>query len=116
MAIFLYLTEHHIRHSRHKSLEIEMVPDYIIPLVDMSCISQGMVKAPPIKNGKVVRYIHKKLPLSVTAKENEHKGFLVAMYSCSDGYEFEINHTFKMYCSKRTWIGKKPKCLKIIPG
>ena len=92
----------------------------------MSCMhgSQGLIQAPEIENGYVVKYnrsvnlylnrICKRLIfLFVFAANRRKKGnhvFLVAFYECDDDFQIENPESDRLYCSKKQWIGEHPVC------
>ncbi|XP_058835886.1 fibrillin-1-like isoform X2 [Topomyia yanbarensis] len=74
--------------------------------LDLSCMAQGLIHAPEIDNGYVVKYNRR--------KKDDHI-FLVAFYECDDYYELQPPETDRLFCSDQQWIGTKPNCVSTRP-
>ncbi|XP_053687239.1 uncharacterized protein LOC128736776 [Sabethes cyaneus] len=74
--------------------------------LDLSCMAQGLIHAPEIDNGYVVKYNRR--------KKDDHI-FLVAFYECDDHYELQPAETDRLFCSGKQWIGTKPSCISNRP-
>lgn len=89
------------------------MPKHLIGLLDTSCLSLGLVKAPIVKNADVLRYSRKRAPHSTSSEEKSgRRGFLVATYECHAGYKFKKKDIENLYCSNRRWIGEMPICIE----
>ncbi|XP_058122985.1 uncharacterized protein LOC131293979 [Anopheles ziemanni] len=75
--------------------------------LDLSCMSQGLIRAPEIDNGYVVKYNRRKKNGNI---------FLVAYYECDDYYELQPPELDRLYCSSKRWIGKRPECVSTRTG
>ncbi|XP_058456120.1 fibrillin-2-like [Malaya genurostris] len=74
--------------------------------LDLSCMAQGLIHAPEINNGYVVKYNRR--------RKDDHI-FLVAFYECDDYYELQPAETDRLFCSGKQWIGTKPNCVSTRP-
>ncbi|XP_055538598.1 fibrillin-1 isoform X2 [Wyeomyia smithii] len=74
--------------------------------LDLSCMAQGLIHAPEIDNGYVVKYNRR--------KKDDHI-FLVAFYECDDRYELQPAEMDRLFCSGKQWIGTKPSCVSNRP-
>ncbi|EAT42496.1 AAEL005982-PA [Aedes aegypti] len=70
--------------------------------LDLSCMAQGLIHAPEIDNGYVVKYNRR--------RKDDHI-FLVAFYECDDYYELQPPDTDRLFCSGKQWIGQTPSCV-----
>uniref|UniRef100_A0A182SAJ4 EGF-like domain-containing protein n=1 Tax=Anopheles maculatus TaxID=74869 RepID=A0A182SAJ4_9DIPT len=86
--------------------ETDLEPELAARL-DLSCMAQGLIRAPEIDNGYVVKYNRRKKNGNI---------FLVAFYECDDYYELQPPEHDRLYCSGRKWIGKRPECISTRTG
>lgn len=70
----------------------------------MSCLEDGLIRAPQINNGEVVRY---------TRRKKGTKFFLVSYYECDQGFELENTLVDRLFCSQEQWVGDMPHCISI---
>uniref|UniRef100_A0A182NIS0 Sushi domain-containing protein n=1 Tax=Anopheles dirus TaxID=7168 RepID=A0A182NIS0_9DIPT len=75
--------------------------------LDLSCMAHGLIRAPEIDNGYVVKYNRRKKNGNI---------FLVAHYECDDYYELQPPEHDRLYCSGRKWVGKRPECISTRSG
>ncbi|XP_062552414.1 fibrillin-1-like isoform X2 [Armigeres subalbatus] len=78
------------------------IDDAFASQLDLSCMAQGLIHAPEIDNGYVVKY---------NRRRKEDHIFLVAFYECDDYYELQPSETDRLFCSGKQWIGKTPNCV-----
>ncbi|XP_040151178.1 fibrillin-2-like [Anopheles arabiensis] len=86
--------------------ETDLDPELAARL-DLSCMAQGLLRAPEIDNGYVVKYNRRKKAGNI---------FLVAYYECDDYYELQPPEHDRLYCSGKKWIGKRPECISTRTG
>ncbi|KFB47089.1 AGAP005714-PA-like protein [Anopheles sinensis] len=98
------------RKPGQKGQNIQEEPDIepeLAARLDLSCMSQGLIRAPEIDNGYVVKYNRRKKNGNI---------FLVAYYECDDYYELQPPELDRLYCSSKRWIGKRPECVSTRTG
>uniref|UniRef100_A0A182LZQ9 Sushi domain-containing protein n=1 Tax=Anopheles culicifacies TaxID=139723 RepID=A0A182LZQ9_9DIPT len=86
--------------------ETDLEPE-LAAVLDLSCMANGLIRAPEIDNGYVVKYNRRKKNGNI---------FLVAYYECDDYYELQIPEHDRLYCSRKKWIGKRPDCISTRSG
>ncbi|XP_035788356.1 uncharacterized protein LOC118464801 isoform X2 [Anopheles albimanus] len=75
--------------------------------LDLSCMTHGLIRAPEIDSGYVVKYNRRKKDGNI---------FLVAYYECDDYYTLQPPDVDRLYCSGKQWIGKRPECITTRTG
>lgn len=91
------------KNSKLQNIQEETTVDSgLASQLDLSCMAQGLIHAPEIDNGYVVKYNRR--------RKDDHI-FLVAFYECDDYYELQPPDTDRLFCSGKQWIGKKPSCV-----
>ncbi|XP_050093907.1 fibrillin-1-like [Anopheles aquasalis] len=75
--------------------------------LDLSCMTHGLIRAPEIDSGYVVKYNRRKKDGNI---------FLVAYYECDDYYTLQPPEVDRLYCSGKEWIGKRPVCISTRTG
>ncbi|ETN59950.1 hypothetical protein AND_008443 [Anopheles darlingi] len=70
--------------------------------LDLSCMTHGLIRAPEIDSGYVVKYNRRKKDGNI---------FLVAYYECDDYYTLQPPEVDRLYCSGKEWIGRRPECI-----
>lgn len=91
--------------TSHDIEEENFISDEYADALDMTCLEEGLIRAPHIHNGEVVRY---------TRKKKGSKVFLVAFYECDDGFVFDRDSSEnfdRVYCSQEQWVGNYPQCV-----
>ncbi|XP_062710515.1 uncharacterized protein LOC109404745 isoform X2 [Aedes albopictus] len=91
------------KNSKLQNIQEETTVDSgLASQLDLSCMAQGLIHAPEIDNGYVVKYNRR--------RKDDHI-FLVAFYECDDYYELQPPDTDRLFCSGKQWIGKTPSCV-----
>ncbi|XP_038117535.1 multiple epidermal growth factor-like domains protein 6 isoform X3 [Culex quinquefasciatus] len=70
-------------------------------------MAQGLIHAPEIDNGYVVKY---------NRRRKDDQVFLVAFYECDDYYELQPAETDRLFCSGKKWVGTRPTCVSTRPA
>lgn len=91
--------------SRSQDVEEEAdITDEYAEALDMSCLEDGLIRAPQIQNGEIVQYTRRKKGPNL---------FLVAFYECDNGFELENSLVDRLYCSQEQWVGDIPHCMSV---
>lgn len=79
-----------------------------IATYDYTCHESGypFIKAPKLRNMHIQRYDRRQNP------NNPHNHYLAAVYRCNPGYVMSDTRFTELYCSKKSWTGVKPVCVR----
>ncbi|EDS32285.1 conserved hypothetical protein [Culex quinquefasciatus] len=96
------------KHGRAQNIQEETdVSSELAAQLDLSCMAQGLIHAPEIDNGYVVKY---------NRRRKDDQVFLVAFYECDDYYELQPAETDRLFCSGKKWVGTRPTCVSTRPA
>ncbi|XP_035701322.1 uncharacterized protein LOC118433481 [Folsomia candida] len=74
---------------------------------DTTCVKRegrGLT-APAVSHARVVKYTRRR------NRSRDRNYYVMALYECLEGYDFPLESSDRMFCSRNKWVGPTPVCL-----